>query len=332
MEARFYDLLDEKLICQLCPHHCRIPEGKTGKCQVRRNINGKLVAETWGHLSAVHFDPVEKKPLYHYNPGKIILSLGSVGCNMKCTCCQNWHISQSPASGYPYDRSMSPAEIARLASTQHENIGVAYTYNEPTVWYEYMLDIARLIRFDGRKNVMVSNGFICEPPLRELMDYMDAFNIDLKGFSGDFYRKFAGAQLKPVLENLIRIRKAGKHLEITTLIIPGLNDDPKTFREMTGWIAKELGEETVLHLSRYHPAYQLNISATPLRTLEDLHNVARERLAYVYVGNVQIGEYQNTFCSRCHQTVIRRNGYHVEIKSLTAQGACAACGNPVVSC
>lgn len=332
MEARFYNLQEDKLICHLCPHHCCIPEGKTGKCQVRRNIGGKLQAETWGKLSAVHFDPVEKKPFYHFHPGKIILSLGSVGCNMKCTCCQNWHISQSPVSGYPFDHSLSPPEVLKLASTQRENIGVAYTYNEPTIWFEYMLEIAKLVRFDGRKNVMVSNGYISEPPLRELMDYMDAFNIDLKGFSDEFYRKFTGAHLKPVLENLIRIRKAGRHLEITSLIVPGMNDDLKAFRRMTAWIAKELGAETVLHLSRYHPAYHLGIAATPLGTLEDLYEVARERLAYVYVGNVQVGEYQHTFCSRCHETVIRRNGYQVEIKSLTAQGACAGCGNPVVLC
>jgi pyruvate formate lyase activating enzyme len=331
MEALFYEKNEESINCLLCPHHCTIHVGGTGICKVRRNEGGKLLAETWGNLSAVNFDPIEKKPLYHYHPGKVILSLGSTGCNLKCQCCQNWQISQSQASEYHFQRKMNPMEIVKLASSRQANIGVAYTYNEPTIWFEYMHDIARLVRFDGRKNVMVSNGYINEDPLQELMQYIDAFNIDLKGFTEEFYRKITGATLAPVLRTLQLIRKAGKHLEITNLVIPGLNDDPAKFREMICWIEEELGADTVLHLSRYHPNYKLDIESTSPHTLEELYKIAREKLTYVYVGNIQMKDYQNTRCNKCGETIILRIGYQVEIKSLTNKGACAHCGNAIIN-
>jgi pyruvate formate lyase activating enzyme len=221
-------------------------------------------------------------------------------------------------------------EITKMAASRTDNIGIAYTYNEPTIWYEYMNDIARLVRFEGLKNVMVSNGYINEDPLTELMQYMDAFNIDLKGFSEDFYRKFAGAGLAPVLHALKLIRKAGKHLELTCLIIPGLNDDSREFAAMISWIAEELGHDTVLHLSRYHPAYQLDTASTPPETLQELYRIALEKLAYVYVGNILIRELQDTRCGKCGERVIRRTGFQVEIKSLTSKGLCVNCGNSII--
>lgn len=331
MEALFYEKIEDRLRCTLCPHHCSIAPGETGICKVRRNENGKLMAGTWGKLSALNFDPIEKKPLYHYHPGRIILSLGSAGCNMKCRCCQNWQISQASAAEFSFSHTLIPMEVIKLATSRSENIGVAYTYNEPTVWFEYMNDIARLVRFEGLKNVMVSNGYINEDPLVELMHYMDAFNIDLKGFSEDFYRKFTGASLAPVLDTLKLIRKAGRHLEITCLIIPGMNDDPGTFREMILWIERELGAKTVLHLSRYHPTYKLDTESTPARKLEELYRIAIEKLSYVYVGNIQIRDYQDTRCSKCGVTVIRRMGYQVELKKLTGQGMCSQCGNAIIN-
>jgi pyruvate formate lyase activating enzyme len=332
MEARYFKQEDNRVQCMLCPHDCVIQNGSSGICRVRRNVAGKLMADTWGNLSAVHFDPVEKKPLYHYYPGKMILSLGSTGCNMRCKCCQNWQISQIAALGYAFDRVMSPLEIIKMAASRKDNIGIAYTYNEPTVWFEYMYDIARVSRFEGLKNVMVSNGYINTNPLKELLNYMDAFNIDLKGFSDDFYRNFTGATLAPVLETLKTIRKAGRHLEITFLVVPTENDDEGEFSAMINWISKELGNETVLHLSRYHPAYKLDKAPTSATSLENLHNIAREKLAYVYTGNIQIGNLQDTFCRNCKNMVIRRTGYQTDAKLITSEGLCSYCNNRIIIC
>jgi pyruvate formate lyase activating enzyme len=329
MEALFYELVNDSVRCMLCPHNCLIKNEHTGICLVRRNKDGTLLAETYGNLSAINFDPIEKKPLYHFYPGKIILSLGSVGCNMKCKCCQNWNISQVSAADFSFGDSFEPQEIVNLASSRNHNIGVAYTYNEPTVWFEYMIDIARLIRLKGMKNVMVSNGYIHEAPLKELLQYMDAFNIDLKAFTEEFYKKITGASLQPVLNSLKTIKQYGKHLEITSLIIPTLNDDPDKFRDMTKWINSELGSNTVLHLSRYHPMYKLNIESTPEITLEKLYTIAREKLNYVYVGNINIHDYQDTKCSHCGERVISRYGYHIEIKALSENGLCVRCGNHI---
>jgi len=330
MEAMYWHREEGSLRCLLCPHHCHVKEGMSGICGVRRNEGGKLMADTFGILSAIHSDPIEKKPLYHYHPGKTIISIGSIGCNMKCNCCQNWEISSAKAEGYAVKQRYRPIEIAVMATSNPHNAGVAYTYNEPTVWYEFMLETARLIHFEGKKNVMVSNGYICEEPLGELMDYMDAFNIDLKGFSDEFYCKQAGARLKPVLETLQNIRKRGRHLEITCLVIPSLNDGEGPFRDMVKWISEVLGKDTVLHLSRYHPAYKLNLSATSAACLERLYHLAKDRLRYVYVGNINLKDFQDTRCSVCGEILIRRNGYQVEKGRLSSDGSCMQCNNPVI--
>jgi pyruvate formate lyase activating enzyme len=251
---------------------------------------------------------------------------------MKCKCCQNWQISQVSVKGFNFSRTLNPGEITAFASSRADNIGVAYTYNEPGVWYEYMIDIARHVHAKGLKNVMVSNGFICGEPLRQLMMYMDAFNIDLKGFTDKFYRKLTGANLSPVLDSLKQISNAGKHLEITYLVIPTMNDDPVVFGAMTEWIAAELGTSTVLHLSRYHPVYNLDIEPTPADLLIKLYTIARRKLSYVYIGNISVGESQDTHCSRCGEKIISRQGYQVIIKSLGSDGSCKACGNRVLIC
>jgi len=330
-EASYYITSGDKLMCQLCPHQCSIKKDSTGTCGVRRNHNGKLFSENYAKLSAINFDPIEKKPLYHFFPGSIILSLGSIGCNLKCKCCQNWQISQADITDFSYSKSHSPEEMVKLARSKPGNIGIAYTYNEPTVWFEYMMDTARLVRTAGMKNCMVSNGFINEEPLVELLNYMDAFNIDLKAFNEQFYRTQSGAKLEPVKKTLLLLAKHHKHLEITNLVIPTLNDDEKAFAEMVKWIATELGEKTVLHLSRYHPMYKLGIKATGSELLENFYRIAAERLNYVFVGNISIKDYQDTRCANCGKTVIRRAGYLIEDNGITKTGNCRYCGEAIVN-
>jgi pyruvate formate lyase activating enzyme len=332
MEA-LYNIPSAKGVkCTLCPHNCLITEGKTGNCKVRRNVNGKLIAETWGYLSAVHLDPIEKKPLYHFFPGRQILSLGSVGCNMHCRCCQNWQISQVPVPGDGVSDFTGPNVVVRKVLSVSGNIGVAYTYNEPTVWYEYMLETARLVRQAGLKNVMVSNGYINAGPLQELLEYIDAFNIDLKGFTDKFYREYTGARLEPALQTLQQIKKANRHLEITNLVIPTQNDDIAVFRKMISWIATELGTDTVLHLSRYHPAFRSGEASTSAATLENFCHIAHEKLHFVYAGNIHLEAFHDTYCPVCGNLLVSRTGYDVTVQSLTPGGACKRCGKNVISC
>jgi pyruvate formate lyase activating enzyme len=329
-EASFYTISGDKVQCRLCPHECTIKRDATGTCGVRRNHNGKLISENYALLSAINFDPIEKKPLYHFYPGSVILSLGSVGCNLKCKCCQNWQISQAGLSDFAYSGSSSPDEIVKMAGSKPGNLGIAYTYNEPTVWFEYMIDTARMVHAAGMKNCMVSNGFINEEPLMELIKYLDAFNIDLKAFNEQFYKTQSGAKLEPVKKTLQLLVKHHKHVEITNLVIPTLNDDEQEFTEMVNWIAKELGKKTVLHLSRYHPMYRLDIKATGSDLLDDFYNIAGEKLEYVYVGNIHIKDYQNTRCAKCGETVIRRTGYFVEKSGINKSGSCRYCGEAIV--
>jgi pyruvate formate lyase activating enzyme len=329
-EALYFQSVNGKVRCLLCPHKCLIQDGKTGTCRVRHNENGKLYTDIYGKLSAINFDPVEKKPLYHYYPGYIILSIGTVGCNMHCKCCQNWQISQTPVDDFPFRNYYGVEDIVNIAKSRDRNIGVAYTYNEPGIWIEYVLDVARQIQAAGMKNVMVSNGFIAEEPLDELLSCIDAFNIDLKAFSDEFYRKIAGARLEPVLAALKKIALSGKHLEITNLVIPGLNDNDEEFLAMVKWITDELGHETVLHLSRYHPMFKMEVGSTPAGTLQQLAETASKYLAYVYVGNIEICEYQHTRCANCGATLVKRSGYHTEIKAIDEKGSCAYCHKKVL--
>jgi pyruvate formate lyase activating enzyme len=285
--ALYFEKLEEsKVECLLCPHNCVLKEGKAGICRVRRNVSGELVSENYGKLSALHIDPIEKKPLYHFYPGSKIFSVGSVGCNLKCNFCQNCDISQTGVSDFPWLKDFSAEELVNKAAGISENIGIAFTYNEPTVFFEFMLDSAKLSRQKGLKNVVVSNGFINEIPLNELLPWIDAINIDLKAFTDDFYKKQTHSQLEPVKQALKIIRKSGKHLELTNLVIPGLNDDEIIFKSMVDWIAQELGKDTILHISRYFPRYKSQIPLTSESTLKSLFKIAKEKLRYVYLGNV----------------------------------------------
>jgi len=326
-QALYTEKNGDAFICSLCPHHCHVRKGMRGSCMSRYNNGHALIAENYGKVSALHFDPVEKKPLYHFYPGRIIFSIGSTGCNLHCLFCQNSEISQTSPDEFFQSHEYAPEDLVALALQKNENIGIAYTYNEPAVWFEFMLDIAALSAKTGLKNVMVTNGFINPAPLDQLMPYMDAYSVDLKAFTEEFYRKVTKASLGPVKDTLRQIRRAGRHLEITNLVIPTLNDDDSTFEEMCRWISGELGADTVLHLSRYFPTYKMSIPGTTAATLIHLRQLALKYLDYVFVGNIALPEGNDTLCNECKQVVIRRKGYTTSADGLDNDGRCRNCGN-----
>jgi pyruvate formate lyase activating enzyme len=315
------------LECRLCPHFCKIAPGRRGICGVRKNTGEKIELMTYGVISGHSLDPVEKKPLYHFFPGCNILSIGSYGCNMKCDFCQNWHISQKSAESFSPETD--PDKITAEAVYASKNTGLAFTYNEPVIWFEFMRDTAIKIKEKGLYTVMVSNGFVNRDPLNEMLGFIDAFNIDLKAFNELFYKKLTGAELEPVKESLKQIAKAGNHLEITTLIIPGRNDSIEEMEAQTKWISEELGNETPFHLSRYFPMYKRNDPATSLETLTRLFETASGNLKYVYMGNTANDTGQDTLCSKCGKVVTRRSGYNTRLMNLDGMGKCIGCGNQV---
>lgn len=290
IEASFYEGLENQAVsCQLCPHFCQIKPDQVGICKVRKNVAGKLYSMNYGVVSAAALDPIEKKPLYDFYPGSHIFSIGSVGCNLKCVFCQNWQIATACDEAVRNaDKNIPPEAIldAALKLVPNGNIGVAYTYNEPTVWFEYMRDIAALVKENNLKNVMVSNGFINPDPLNVLLELIDAFNIDLKGYSNDFYKRMTKSELDPVLRTLETIARNGNHLEIAYLVIPGENDDPKKFREITEWLKEHVGENATLHINRYFPNYKLQTPPTSLESLHELADIAKSLLPRVHIGNV----------------------------------------------
>jgi len=325
VEAAYYTNLDDgKVQCLLCPALCKLRSGQTGSCHIRKNIEGKLYALTYGRISALHTDPVEKKPLYHFFPGRPVLSVGSAGCNLHCTFCQNYDISQHGSDEIPL-HNLTPRELVRKATNVSGNLGIAYTYNEPAIWFEYVKDTATLAKQHGLKNILVSNGYINPEPLQELIPLIDAVNVDLKAFNDHFYRKYTGSKFTPVLETLRILHKNNIHTEITILIIPGLNDDREKFLEMCRWIAEYLGHETVLHISRYFPAWKMTIPPTPPETLEKLFFTAKKVLDYVYVGNIHLREGRDTICPKCGEIVIHRSGYYTETTGLDSEGDCINC-------
>jgi pyruvate formate lyase activating enzyme len=331
--GRHYEALQRYQIkCTLCPHFCIIGDGKTGRCGVRENREGEMAIPTYGAVSSMGFDPIEKKPLYHFYPGKIIFSVGSFGCNLKCRFCQNWEISQTLPEGSNGITRLQPHELVKIAQERRGNIGIAFTYNEPSVWFEFMYDIAELSQQKQMKNVMITNGFITPEPLDELLDVMDAFNVDLKAFTEDFYRTQTLSKLEPVKETIKAIRRKGRHLEITNLIIPGLNDRYEDFSEMVKWISGELGHETVLHLSRYFPNYRLSQPPTPTDTLNKLYLLARKHLDYVYMGNVSSDSYQQTHCPECNHLLIERSRHNAWLSGLGKNGRCLKCNKLVPGC
>lgn len=327
MESQFYKKLESKIVeCQLCPHRCKIKNERVGICSTRLNQNGVLDSIHWGVIASSSLDPIEKKPLYHFFPGKMIYSIGGYGCNLKCSFCQNYQISQFVPQNIDNWRIILPKEVILKAKILPNNIGIAYTYNEPTISYEYMLETAKYAKHEGMQNVMVSNGYINQEPLSILLEYIDAFNIDLKAFTDDFYKKYTGGRLEPVLNSLKSIRKSGKHLEVTFLVIPEINDSIDDAKRMFKWISNELGEDTVLHLSRYHPAHLLNNQPTPTETLNRFYHLAKDQLQYVYLGNIRnekIGH--NTSCPKCGTLLIKRDGFFSSLIGLNSDGKCIKC-------
>jgi pyruvate formate lyase activating enzyme len=326
-EALFYTAENEgKVRCNLCPHNCIISLGKKGICKVRYNENWKLYSAVYGRIAASHSDPIEKKPLYHFFPGHEILSVGSPGCNLRCMFCQNFGLSQRESPGFEKYFEVSPRKLVDYALEIPCNIGIAYTYNEPTVFYEMMLETAGIAKTASLKNVVISNGFINRKPLEQILPFIDAFNIDLKAFTEGFYRKITGGSIRPVLDTLKTIYLAGKHLEITMLVIPSLNDSETEFTEMLNWIATELSIDVPLHLSRYFPAWKMELPPTPTETLQHMADLASKRLKYVYTGNVPKNNYSNTKCPDCHNLLIERQRHNTRIVGISANGKCNNCG------
>ena len=320
-EAKYYNVYKNKqLKCELCPHHCIIKEDKTGICQVRKNIKGKLKTLNYGKVSALGVDPIEKKPLYHFYPGKKVLSLGSYGCNMSCIYCQNWHISQQKPTLHDY----SPEDIVNSAQAKELDL-IAYTYSEPIVFYEYMLDIAKLASKKEIKNILVSNGFIEEEALKELTPFLDAANIDLKSFKDEFYKKHCQGGLEAV-KRTIKYLADKIHLEVTTLVINDLNDDLNDLKKIFKFIA-EIDQDIPLHLSRYYPSYKLDNPATDLSLMEEAYQLAKKDLTNVYLGNANLENTKDTHCSNCGKKVITRSGYDV-IKNYN-KGFCEHCGSKI---
>lgn len=324
IEARFYERQDEgKVKCRLCPHGCLVLPGKTGVCRVRENRGGTLYTRNYGLLSSVALDPVEKKPLFHVDPGGYLFSLGSYGCNLSCEFCQNWQISQERPDLY----ETTPERVVQMALDQkkrHPSLtGIAYTYNEPTVWMEFIMDCARLAKEKGLRNVLVTNGYISREALDEALPVVDAVNIDVKGWTEEFYRTIIHGRLKPVVETVERAREK-TWVEVTYLVIPSENDKDEDVRALSEWLAG-LGPAVPLHLSRYFPAYRFQRPPTPVATLERLRDVAMERLYYVYIGNAWKRGYADTFCPECKSALLERGGLDLE-QSHLVDGACPNCG------
>ena len=326
-EAMFYSPFKGMLRCELCSHRCPIPEGKVGICGVRQNRKNKLYALSYGKPAAIAVDPIEKKPLFHFYPGTAVLSFGGVGCNFRCLHCQNWDISQADLS-FPYLKHVPPENAPALAK-KYGAKGVAWTYNEPTIWYEYTYDSSKLVKREGMYSVYVTNGYMEEEPMKELRKYVDAMNIDVKAFTEEFYRKIVGAKLQPVLDHVVAAKELGYHVELTYLIIPGQNDDPGEIERFSRWVAEDVGTETPVHFSRFHPDYRMtNVRPTPYTTMIKAYETAKkEGLEYVYLGNM-ITDKENTYCPECGETLIERQGFSIT-KYNIEKGKCPKCGHRI---
>ncbi len=320
VEARYYKREGKFLRCELCPNFCLIAEDKVGRCLGRKNIGGKLYALNYGAVVSMGVDPMEKKPLYHFYPGEEIFSVATYGCNLLCPFCQNWEISQK----YQPARYFTPENLVKEAKNSNANF-IAYTYTEPIIWFEYLLDVMKLAQAKGIKNVLVTNGMINEEPLKEILPYVDAMNIDLKSIREEFYKEFIKGDLNTVL-NTIRIAKKSCHIELTNLLIPGKNTSEEEIRDLVNFVA-DLGKETVLHFSRYFPHYKISIPPTSVETLKKAERIGKEKLYYVYVGNIA-GFNNNTVCPQCGNLLVVRDYFSAKIIGINNK-RCSVCQRPV---
>ncbi len=329
LEAKYWEPRDDKFVqCQLCPNYCFLPVGKKGRCGDRINVDGKLYTLVYARPVAVHIDPIEKKPFTHFLPGTTSFSIATAGCNLGCIFCQNWQISQARPEDAP-NVFLPPEEVVAQAK-KNGCASIAYTYTEPTVFYEYMLATAKLAKENGIRNVMHTCGYINPKPLKELLQYMDAVNVDLKGFSEEYYVTMCSGHLDPVLETIKNVKKAGVWLEITNLVIPGKNDDPKMIKEMCEWIKDNVGTDTPLYFSAFTPLYKLtSVPPTPLETLQNAQKIAKDvGLHYVYIGNVYGNAGESTYCPNCGKLLVKRQGFDT-LEVNIVDGKCKYCGQKI---
>ena len=328
-EASYYRKLENSIVrCELCPHYCQLKNDETGKCNVRQNRGGVLYTLNYGCVSSMNLDPLEKKPLYHFFPGKTVFSIGTYGCNLKCRFCQNCKISQVGVPAEELLNEFTSRQLVMMAAAKKDSVGIAFTYNEPSVWIEFVEEVAELSHASGLRNILVTNGFINPGPLQRLTEIIDAFSVDLKAFGEDFYRTQTQSALSPVLKSLEIIRNSGRHLEIVNLVIPGLNDDEFQFEMMCEWIAQNLGKNSVLHISGYFPTYKAEEPATPPDLLHRFHLIASNYLDFVYIGNSSRFA-NNTCCPDCGNMLVSRRMYNVDIHGVNEKGSCNQCGLPV---
>jgi len=327
-ETAFSKPTDKGVQCGICPHACNLSEGQYGLCHSRVNHGGILYSEAYANPCAIHIDPVEKKPLLHFYPGCRCLSIASCGCNFACLNCQNWDISQAKPS--EIESVTYPPEKILASCLANHCPAIAYTYTEPITFYEYTYDTAVLAHQSGIQNILVSAGYINEQPLKELCKVIDAANIDLKSFSDELYAKINRGHLAPVLNTLKTLKDAGIWLEITNLLIPTVNDDKEMLKAMCNWLVTNGFENSPLHFSRYYPMYKMQtIGPTPLETLVLAREIAiEEGMNYVYIGNVNEIDGENTFCPSCHKLLVRRNGFSVWESHIT-DGECGFCGSAI---
>lgn len=322
--AKYWSKEGDRVRCMLCPHNCLVANGRRGVCRVRENRDGTLYTLIYASCSAAGVDPIEKKPLFHFYPGSMVYSISTVGCNMKCLHCQNYSISQAtPENSFLIE--IPPERV--IEEAKKRGMGIAFTYNEPTIWWEFAYDVSKLAKENKLYTVFVTNGYINEEPLKEISRYLDAANVDIKSMDDEFYRKITRARLEPVLNTAKLYKEMGVHLELTYLIIPTKNDDKKQIKKFIDWVLNEFGEEQVIHFTAFYPTYKmLDVPPTPLKTLLNAYDMAKESgLKFVYLGNVPHGEYENTYCPKCGNLLIERHGFNARVVGIK-DGKCNKCG------